>query len=89
MAVFQGSRNYLDFFEFRGSRFSLQVQFLDLLLKIHKYDVRERFCSIKDMFPSVPQECHYLEKKVGVVGFAKARGLVKFQSPRALRALGL
>ena len=27
---------------------------------------------------------HFLEKKVGVVGFAKAQGLVKFQSPRAL-----
>jgi hypothetical protein len=30
------------------------------------------------------QECYYLENKVGVVGFTKARGLVKFQSPRAL-----
>ena len=35
------------------------------------------------------QECYYLENKVGVVDFTKARGLVKFQSPRALRALGL
>ena len=30
------------------------------------------------------QECYYLENKVGVVDFTKARGLVKFQSPRAL-----
>ena len=35
------------------------------------------------------QECYYLKNKVGVVDFTKARGLVKFQSPRALRALGL
>ena len=32
---------------------------------------------------------HYFKNKVGVVDFTKARGLVKFQSPRALRALGL
>ena len=30
------------------------------------------------------QMIHYLENKVGVVDFTKARGLVKFQSPRAL-----
>jgi hypothetical protein len=30
------------------------------------------------------QECYYLENKVGVVDFTKARGLVKFQSLRAL-----
>ena len=30
------------------------------------------------------QECYYLENKVGVVDFTKARGLVKFQSPRVL-----
>ena len=35
------------------------------------------------------QECYYLKNKVGVVDFTKARGVVKFQSPRALRALGL
>ena len=35
------------------------------------------------------QECYYLKNKVGVVDFTKARGLVKFQSPRGLRALGL
>ena len=35
------------------------------------------------------QECYYLKNKVGVVYFTKARGLVKFQSPRALQALGL
>ena len=29
------------------------------------------------------QECYYLKNKVGVVDFTKARGLVKFQSPRA------
>ena len=33
------------------------------------------------------QECYYLKNKVGVVDFTKARGVVKFQSPRALRAL--
>ena len=32
---------------------------------------------------------HYLQIKVEVVNFTKARGLVKFQSTRALRALGL
>ena len=31
----------------------------------------------------------YLENKVGIVDFTKARGLVKFQSPQALWALGL
>ena len=31
----------------------------------------------------------YGKIKVGVVDFTKARGLVKFQSPWALRALGL
>ena len=35
------------------------------------------------------QECYYLKNKVGVVDFTKARGVVIFQSPRALRALGL
>ena len=30
------------------------------------------------------QEWYYLENKVGVVHFTKARGMVKFQSPRAL-----
>ena len=35
------------------------------------------------------QECYYLKNKVGVVDFTKARGLVRFQSPRALWALGL
>ena len=35
------------------------------------------------------QECYYLKNKVGVVDFTKARRVVKFQSPRALRALGL
>ena len=35
------------------------------------------------------QECYYLKNKVGVVDFTKARGVVKFQSLRALRALGL
>ena len=35
------------------------------------------------------QECYYLKNKEGVVDFTKARGVVKFQSPRALRALGL
>jgi hypothetical protein len=30
------------------------------------------------------QECYYLENKVGVVDFTKARGLVKFQSPQTL-----
>ena len=30
------------------------------------------------------QECYYLENKLGVVDFTKARGMVKFQSPRAL-----
>ena len=33
------------------------------------------------------QECYYLKNKVGVVDFTKACGLVKFQSPQALRAL--
>ena len=35
------------------------------------------------------QECYYVKNKVGVVDFTKARGVVKFQSLRALRALGL
>ena len=33
------------------------------------------------------QECYYLINKVGVVDFTKTRGLLKFQSLRALRAL--
>ena len=35
------------------------------------------------------QECYYFKNKVGVVDFTKARGVVKFQSPRALQVLGL
>ena len=35
------------------------------------------------------QECYYLKNKLGVVDFTKTSGLVKFQSLRALRALGL
>ena len=33
---------------------------------------------------NLAQECYYLENKVGVVDFTKARGLAKFQSPQAL-----
>ena len=36
------------------------------------------------MILNFAQECYYLENKVGVVDFTKARGMVKFQSPRAL-----
>ena len=41
------------------------------------------------MILNFAQECYYVKNKVGVVDFTKARGVVKFQSPRALRALGL
>ena len=41
------------------------------------------FC-IKVSILNFSKECHYLENKVGVVDFTKARGMVKFQSPRAL-----
>ena len=34
------------------------------------------------MILNYAQECYYLENKVGVVDYTKARGLVKFQSPR-------
>ena len=33
---------------------------------------------------NLAQECYYLENKVGVVDFTKARGLAKFQSPQSL-----
>ena len=46
------------------------------------------FC-IKVSILNFSKECHYLENKVGVVDFTKARGMVKFQSPRALWALEL
>ena len=41
------------------------------------------------VFLNYAQECYYLKNKVGVVDFTKARRVVKFQSPRALRGLGL
>ena len=41
------------------------------------------------IIPRSNDTLYYLRNKVGVVDFTKARGLVKFQSPRALRALGL
>ena len=31
------------------------------------------------------QKCYYLKNKVGAVDFTKARGLVKYQNPRALK----
>ena len=39
---------------------------------------------IYSSFYGYEEVIHYLEKKVGVVDFTKARGLVNFQSPRAL-----
>ena len=44
-----------------------------------------QFCRVILTFA---QECYYLKTKVGVVDFTKACGVVKFQSPRALQALG-
>ena len=66
--------------EFGGSGFSFQF--------VKSYHNLTIFC-IKVSILNFSKECHYLQNKVGVVDFTKARGLVKFQSPRALRALGL
>ena len=40
------------------------------------------------MILNFSQESYYLKNKVGIVDFTKARGVVNFQSPRALQALG-
>ena len=57
---------------FQGSGFSFQF-----LKNYHNL-------TIFKVILNFAQECYYLENKVGVVDFTKARGLVKFQSPRAL-----
>ena len=61
--------------EFGGSGFSFQF--------VKSYHNLTIFC-IKVSILNFSKECHYLENKVGVVDFTKARGMVKFQSPRAL-----
>ena len=63
--------------KFQGSGFSFQF-----LKNYHNL-------TIFRVILNFSQECYYLKNKVGVVDFTKARGLVKFQSPRALWALGL
>ena len=63
--------------KFQGSGFSFQF-----LKNYHNL-------TIFRVILNFAQECYYLKNKVGVVDFTKARGVVKFQSPRALRALGL
>ena len=61
--------------EFGGSGFSFQF--------VKSYHNLTIFC-IKVSILNFSKECHYLENKVGVVDFTKARGMVKFQSPQAL-----
>ena len=63
--------------EFGGSGFSFQF--------VKSYHNLTIFC-IKVSILNFSKECHYLENKVGVVDFTKARRMVKFQS---LQALGL
>ena len=75
-----GSSGFSFQVEFGGSGFSFQF--------VKSYHNLTIFC-IKVSILNFSKECHYLENKVGVVDFTKARGMVKFQSPRALRALGL
>ena len=79
MAKFQGSCFSFKFLNsiFQGSGFSFK--FLKYYHNLMIFRVILNFA----------QECYYLKNKVGVVDFTKARGVVKFQSPRALRALGL
>ena len=74
--------------KFQGSGFSFQF----LISKFQGSGFSFQFLKIWQFFMVIlnfSQECYYLKNKVGVVDFTKARGLVKFQSPRALRALGL
>ncbi len=90
---------YLNF-ELGGSGFSFQVQNLNLEVVVFPSKLNlevvvfplnfwnttliwQFFC-IKVSILNFSKECHYLQKKVGVVNFTKARRLVKFQSPRAL-----
>ena len=74
--------------KFQGSGFSFQF----LISKFQGSGFSFQFLKIWQFFQVIlnfSQECYYLKNKVVVVDFTKARGLVKFQSPRALRALGL
>ena len=70
-----GSSGFSFQVEFGGSGFSFQF--------VKSYHNLTIFC-IKVSILNFSKECHYLENKVGVVDFTKARGMVKFQSPRAL-----
>ena len=70
-----GSSGFSFQVEFGGSGFSFQF--------VKSYHNLTFFC-IKVSILNFSKECHYLENKVGVVDFTKARGMVKFQSPRAL-----
>ena len=49
---------------------------------------KEFVCNSLFSIPLVEAMITYLKDKVGVVDFANAQRVVKFQSPRALRALG-
>ena len=46
--------------------------------------VNQSNCRSLRIYNPITAMIHYLKNKVGVVDFTKARGVVKFQSPRAL-----
>ena len=98
--IFGSSRISFHFFDFKNS---VKTQFLGvvefpsifLISKIQgsgfSFQFLKNYHNLQffRVILNFAQECYYLKNKVGVVDFTKARGMVKFQSPRALRALGL
>ena len=92
MAKFQGSGFSFQFLmsKIQGSGFSFQF----LILKFQGSGFPSNFWKITIIWHffrvilNFAQDCYYLENKVGVVDFTKAREVVKFQSPRAFGALG-
>ena len=98
--IFGSSRISFHFFDFKNS---VKTQFLGvvefpsifLISKIQgsgfSFQFLKNYHNLQffRVILNFAQECYYLKNKVGVVDFTKAREVVKFQSPRALRALGL
>ena len=76
---------------FQGSGFSFQFLISKIQGSGFSFQFLKNYHNLQfiRVILNFAQECYYLKNKVGVVDFTKARGVVKFQSPRALRALGL
>ena len=79
---------FLPIFEskFQGSGFSFKfwIQFFKVVVFPSIFWNTTMIWQVLRVVLNFSLECYYFKNKVGVLDFTKARGLVKFQSPRAL-----